>query len=372
MKDAAIGFFDFAEADGYIWFAANNFNALCRADLHTMSLEYIGAFPGEPMLGHSLYRSVVRCGDRLVFAPFMAQGVGEYDLEKGEFTEHGRLKYPDIKFKFETAITVDRSVYFVPQNYGYIVEYDTETGAISETVPLRDIFNAENVVLGIGSADSHGIMYVPRRFSNEMIKCNFKQKKFERIETDKNACLLINVLINDWLWMLPGKSLPIMKQNVLTGEICTYPETTAVCGDSGIPFIKAIDCGSKIIFWRNLADSSLVYDKETDRFSKLPVSYEASEGLLEKPWAGNYYFAKQLDEYRILGVSKKNHATVILDVNEMKLDSYIMQMSAEDKRQWNKQCLRRRVDINTGQILYVEDRINSLEWFLEFVNMRSL
>lgn len=375
----AVGFYDFIEADGYIWFAASNYNALFRLALSENCLEYMGSFPGEPMLGHSLYRSVVMCEDRLIFAPFMAGSIGEYSIKSGEFIEHEKLDDSDTKFKFETAVLVEKKVFFMPQNYGYIVIYDLEEGQISYDACLKDVFSIDKqdgagIALGIGisTSDVPDCVYVPRRFSGDMIKYNFRQKKCDYISLeDKNVCLLINVIIDDWVWMLPGKNVPLMKWNIVTGEKKVYSGIFEEDKEAGAPYIRAVDCGNKIVFWREYAGSSLIYDKKTDEFDKMLVSYDPKENLRKNPWSGNFYFAKRLDGDRVLGVSKKDHAMVILDIEKMKITSCYLKMSGGDVRKFNRQIIRSKIDVDAEQLLNFENSVHSLDWLFEFMDMTS-
>lgn len=372
MENNVLGFFDFVKIDKYIWFAALNCNGLYRVDLRTMCTEYMGAFPEEPMRGKYLYRSIVRYEDRLIFAPFMAESIGEYDLKNNKFIKHEKLEYADVKFKFESAVLVGETVFFIPQNYDYIVSYDIKYAATTNVLSINEVFADEiyddkEVALGIGAVTLENCTYVPKRCSEMMIKYDFEQNTYELIKEDDKSCLLINVLIDDWLWMLPGRRMPIMKWNIKTNERRVYSDFVRENGEEGAPFIKAIDCGEKILFWRETASKSLVYDKKTDTFEELSVSYEPTEELLENPWAGNFYFAKKLDEHRILSVSKKDHAVVIFDIANAKIDSYKLRMSNNDNRLWNREVLRRRLDTEERREVYHEDRLHSLEWFFELV-----
>ncbi len=368
--EETIGFFDFAEIDGCIWGAAINYNALIKIDLKTMEPQYMGSFPGEAMYAAWLYRSVVRVGNRLIFAPFMAESIGEYDLETEAFVENEKLKESNRRFKFETAFFINSKVYLMPQRYPYIVVLDVINGKMTYLDCIREAFeqekqNLQTVFLGVGTTDSKSHVYIPRRSSTDILKYDIESHLCEVVAVGTESSVLICSLIDDWLWLLPAHNEPLVKWNVKTKDKVVYSGLQSECAPEDAPYIRAIDCGEKIFFFRELAEKSLIYDKKTDSFEKMSVSYESKVQLVEKPWKGNYYFAKRLDNGKIVSVSKKDHFVVIVDVENGQISNYPLCLSEENRRKWSRNALLREYDEQTKALK--ESTEGSLECFIDFV-----
>lgn len=70
-----------------IWFAASTHNGLYYLDLEKKIIEYIGKFPNEDAFAIRLYNHVIRYENKLIFIPFNARALVEYDILKSEFIE---------------------------------------------------------------------------------------------------------------------------------------------------------------------------------------------------------------------------------------------------------------------------------------------
>ena len=344
--DETIGFFDFAEADGYIWAAAINYNALFKIDKETMIPTYVGSFPGESMYQIWLYRSVVCVGKRLIFAPFMAECIGEYDLENEQFIEHERIKQSGIRFKFESIIAKDDKVYLMPQRYPEMMVYDTKSGSVAYKNCLKKALAQDGeeigtVFWGVGTIESDKCIYIPQRGASDIVRFEFDRDDAEKIDIRLEGSYLICSLIDGWLWLLPSDSSPLVKCNVENGEKVIYSDLTIELEEEGAPFIRAIDCGEKICFIREMSKKTLLYDKSNDLFENIELRYEATEEIIEKPWKGNFYFAKKVGQNEILAVSKKDHGVVIFDVDNMQMQSFRFCMSDTDRKMWSTNALLR-------------------------------
>lgn len=372
--DENIGFFDFVEINGYIWIAAINYNALFRVDLQTMIPQYVGSFPGESMYQAWLYRSVVRVGNRLIFAPFMAESIGEYDLEKECFIEHEKLKDSGIKFKFESMVCRGEEVFFFPQRYSYMVVYQTAKHRITYDKCLKDALEQKGqaggaIFWGVGATEGEKHIYIPKRGATDIVRYDFGGRHAEKLVIEQESPLLICSLIDGWLWLLPAENMPLAKWNVETGEKVIYNELVVECEDAGAPFIRAVDCGEKICFVREFSKETLLYDKASDTFEGVGVSYQPGKDLVEKPWKGNYYFAEKLGKNQILTVSKKNHGVIVFDINSKQLQSFRLRMSDVDRKKWSTNALFR--DFNRQTKTLFENTEDSLECFMDFLQQEN-
>lgn len=122
------------EAEGKLWFFADQFNALCSMDLSSCEVNYIGSIPGEDILTKYLCASIQYFQGKLFLIPRGAECISIYNIKTKEFKTievDVPIQYnanPYIKWlKFISSKIVGNSLYMIPRSYPAIVEMDLFT-----------------------------------------------------------------------------------------------------------------------------------------------------------------------------------------------------------------------------------------------------
>lgn len=122
------------EAEGKLWFFANEFNALCNMDVYSHKVKYIESIPSENIFSKYLCASIKYSEGKLFLTPRGAKCISIYDIRKREFEEI-ELDIPvpyDTNpyvnwLKFISSIIVGESLYMIPRSYPAIIEMSLRT-----------------------------------------------------------------------------------------------------------------------------------------------------------------------------------------------------------------------------------------------------
>lgn len=111
------------------WFVHMEYNALFETDVESGKCKYLGYIPQEEICMHWLYVNMKKYGNYLVLAPFMANDIALYDIEKNIYIKIELKKYQgnDLKEKFSDLIIYKNKIFFIPMVYSAIVCLDMDT-----------------------------------------------------------------------------------------------------------------------------------------------------------------------------------------------------------------------------------------------------
>ena len=135
------------KAEGKIWFAANEFNALCCVEEGSCEACYVGSIPGEDIFAKYLYADIKYFQGKLYLTPLVADEIVVYCIETFKFqtitleTAHTFVANPYISWlKFIKSVIVGESLYMLPRSYPAIIEMDLITQQLTyHTQWLSDI-----------------------------------------------------------------------------------------------------------------------------------------------------------------------------------------------------------------------------------------
>jgi len=167
--------FDYLYEDElHYWFTGFDYNALFKMDKTTWKAEYIGSFPDIRSSGGRCFSSVVKCNDKLYFAPSGSNNIGVFDLSTGQF-DSIRFEGSSSPFnhKFSYACTFGANVFFFGTSSPEIIKLDTNNGSFSyysdHILPLKKLqCNSDGVYLGIGFAIERQV-FLPAQSANALV-----------------------------------------------------------------------------------------------------------------------------------------------------------------------------------------------------------
>ncbi len=118
----------------HLWFSLEQANGLCRMDLETNDVEYIGMFVDEPSQQDYLFADIKKYNDFLILTPMNALGVAIYNITNRTFsriplsTETIRNQTGFEKWSaFYTSIILDEYIYMLPYRFPGIMRIDLIT-----------------------------------------------------------------------------------------------------------------------------------------------------------------------------------------------------------------------------------------------------
>lgn len=117
-------FQDMVEYDGYMWFAACNFNGLFRMNVENGEIDYLGKFPTE---GEAyLYYYTICYKGKLFFLPGCSGNVIEYDIEKETYISY-KVPYCHDVNMYYGAGQYQQFVFFWSYKNFDIIRFDMES-----------------------------------------------------------------------------------------------------------------------------------------------------------------------------------------------------------------------------------------------------
>ncbi|WP_333650826.1 hypothetical protein [Lacrimispora sp.] len=324
-------FLNFAEHDNCLWVSALGYNGLFCIPLDTMKPRFIGEFPGEDLNARNIHRSAVISGEKVIFAPFFGNRIGEYDIETGEFTEHTGIGKDMSKAKFETSVCVNDTIYFIPQYYPDILSYDCRRKKVAEIKGWKELLTKEEamqegIAFGLTADIYNDKLYLPSRKTNGimLLDINTGHMTIRRIGPSHMRYLTAKI-VGKQCWILPAcQEEQINVWDLETNEIATISEFPKGFSSESIPFISINNCGRNMLAFSHMANMSVLIDKcnftvrEYKELSQVDIKKE------KNGWGGNYYFAKELGNHHLLSVSKYDNAVLVIDVETLEVTRQIL------------------------------------------------
>jgi hypothetical protein len=133
LSDCKLTFDGCCQAEAGVWFAANEFNALCCVD-EDGKTHYMGSIPDEDIFGRYLYADIQYFHGKLYLTPLGAEHIAVYCIETGEFQTIPLNKPSSFApnpyvawLKFIKSVIVGESLYMLPRSYPAIIEMDLIT-----------------------------------------------------------------------------------------------------------------------------------------------------------------------------------------------------------------------------------------------------
>ena len=108
------------------WFSASTHNGLYYWDFEDDIVRFIGMFPDEEIFRTRLFCKVIYYEMRLIFIPFNASRIAEYDIQKKEFfqKELPGFEEDEIVAKFSDYVIDNNILYLFPGNWKQILIYN--------------------------------------------------------------------------------------------------------------------------------------------------------------------------------------------------------------------------------------------------------
>lgn len=228
------------EEEQYIWFSEHRFNGLYRLDKSTQETEFLCHFPEEDLDTETLFGSVVRMEDYLVFSPVSAKNIVLYHTITGEMktiplpqptkTSRKIPSLPSRKF-FRTFVHSD-FIYFFPITFPAILRLNminlrlemlTDWVEMVDSV-IDDHRKPELITFFYDLCTHKAEIFLPLACTNHILTFSLTTGKvrLHKISGDVPAFLYI-CFDGEHCWITPLLHNAITKWNPKTGKTTQIP-----------------------------------------------------------------------------------------------------------------------------------------------------
>lgn len=317
-----IAMHDYIVYEGNIYFCALNFNALYSMSLLNKKLEFLGHIPNELIYSKHLYGAIVELNGRIYMAPMNAKEIAIYDIKKRIF-EKVSLRESDISVvsKFFNVCIYRSYVYFIPSRCHYVVCLNVDNGEISYIDEWYKILKLSSgyskMIIKNGCFIKNGKLYLATLIDNTIFKISLDDLTTEYIRLGNENDGFIDMCSDgEDVWLIKSKSKNIIKWRDDTDNYVCFNEFPKDFKWEGIPYINILNCTSYIFVAAYQANMSLIIDKNTYKIQSL--KYTKSMGKCFKDsWSAKYYFAKILEEDKIIMVDIYDHSINVFNKNKI-------------------------------------------------------
>lgn len=309
-----------------IWFSANEFNGLFHMDLKTKKVVNHGCFIDENMSQINLYHNVVKYHNKLIFIPFYANDIAEYDLSTGAITKVpiDHISYP---YKYRTSILHDNWLYLLPLGNAPLLKYNLNTNEVislnkwQEEIEKHILNYANGYSIFSCSYFINNKIYAPLGLENVLFEFDLKDESIKTYQVGQHSGYIDMQFDGENFWLLPREKAPIVivQWNINTKEqkYFNYDEYFSEYLIDKIPFSSSIITNGKL--W--------IFSRESLRIVKQNMYNKGCEIIdLDIGKIGNYpltqYFPRviQKNNIEIMAYPGVTNQIIIIntDTNDIK------------------------------------------------------
>ncbi len=186
-----IMFEDVYDDGQYLWFCSFYFNGLFRIKKENMTIEFMGIFPDEPLIGHRLYSSILYYEGKLFFTPLSANSICIFDLETKTFKKlkyelsNSDVLYPNAAYYY--SVIYNDKLIFIPYASKKILILDTKDNSINYYDGWAEQLTDENT-FGFfrKGVIINNKLVLPCVYSNKILIFDLNSYLFEIVKVDNN------------------------------------------------------------------------------------------------------------------------------------------------------------------------------------------
>jgi Putative glycosyl/glycerophosphate transferases involved in teichoic acid biosynthesis TagF/TagB/EpsJ/RodC len=173
-----------------IWFASSLNNALCYKANQDEKVTYIGKFHGEDQNQVRLYSKVVYFKGRLIFIPFFAKSIAEYNIAQNQFKKI-EIEDENVLGKFYTYVVNNEYLYLFPCAYQKCIRYNMDNCEIEYMDLWSKLINnhltVENSFKFINVRQANGKIYAPFFQKNILFTFDLNSEAVEVIDIEGDS-----------------------------------------------------------------------------------------------------------------------------------------------------------------------------------------
>jgi len=316
----SLTFFDGYFEGNTVWFAAHDFNTLCKMNLGTGKTEVIAKLPSSNAK-YGQYCDILKIGDKVVVQPLQSSNICEYDLQEK------RLKItplPDpVAPNFDRMVRYRDHLFIKPNSYPAILQYEIETGVFKFHRNWIDEFsnndNAAMFAWALSVKDSSLLM--GSSFTNKVLEFNMETGRSKTHVVGSEGMNYFGMTFDgsDY-WLIPNEGKTIVKWNYETGETTEYTNYPEGFVGETRGFVGIVCCGHYLLAFPREANMIVRIERTTGKMSEFKIDLPYKEGQRKSCYPhiiSQYYFVKKIDEKRVAALTAYDSSLLIIDTETL-------------------------------------------------------
>ncbi len=355
-------------ADGALWFAAVNYNALCKMDLETQVVSFVTRL--SPKYGWDsdhLYSLAAYYEGRLIFFPVFADEVLDYDIKTGRSCRFP-VTVPELNGemipKFRSAACVGNNLWIMPQGCHRILSYDLKH---KKLVEYADWFGRLDVapvssgsIFGGGIAVG-GLLWLPCLQTNGIVEFDTEHaiEKLHRMG-DSDGRFSTIVYANKRFWLIDNIHRQIVEWLPNVGVIADHRDFPSEYHSESDEY-KLYDINRMYPF----GDDIIGIPSHASHFIKISVHDGAISLIGERSEGSNYISAcEDYATHRCFCFSQTNHLIKVIkdDCGKWGCQEIPLTLKADPN------LIENLFAYNTEDLWFFADKNHSLSGFLNFLD----
>ncbi|WP_207643881.1 hypothetical protein [Desulfitobacterium hafniense] len=322
-------FYDIAELNGELWFSSGKNSALysIEKDSKEIVLQSLGP---TFIKKNRLFNKIVSQNDRIFLIPYNHNAIWDYHPDSGEWSSTV-IKNALALGNFSSGCLDKDSVYMIPAQYDYIVEYDIQSQQCYyyeirskfkkyETFPT-DSETERDPLFFNGVCQQDNLILMASARTNQVFEFNTDTKALTSYEVGKKENNYWGMAYDgENYWLISNRGKAIVKWNYQTGHFMEYNQFPAGFSGETQCFFNIVYSNGYLLVFPKYSNMILKIDKNGNMtLADLGLPYqEGARKSSSYNWSSNYYFSKTLQDETVMAMSAYDNSLLHIDVKNEK------------------------------------------------------
>ncbi len=358
-KIGNISFHSFVRIDDSIYFSALNCNGLYKYDMNSGVTEYMGAFPLENKNVRHLHGMVKYIDGKIYFVPMFGKYLSIYDIREKAFDtiKLGLMDDDKSYYRYYDAIPYNDLLLLIPGRASKIISINIKNGELQYIDEWKKLIpNEEKPTFKNGSFEYEGSIYIPCCNTNCLLRINTSNiSDVELVRIGNYEYGFTDAIFypeEKYVLLLSSSKTAIIKYALNTNN---YEEYSVEDDSSEVmyPHIKMLEIGEKILILAYQRKNSILFDKETCKFSQFDLEKDLRVG----EWGAYHYSMNRISENEVLIINTNDYSLYLVD------EKY----SIRKVGVYDNQIINHKITDSKNMVLKEDSEI-TLSDYIEFLN----
>lgn len=294
---------DCVRVEDFIYFIAQNFNIICKIDIHTGKIDIVGSLPNENLLARRLGAKTIHYGDRLVFLPMNSKKIWCLDIKNNSWQGYGIKDIDGFvgSYSMLDAVLYKDKVFIISCHYPAIVVMDMLKEDLEYIYgPYTDRRNAFNEIndgyFRAGYVQKGNKLYIASCLKNEVLCLDMETYDYEYLNVGKEGYRYSGIDYDgEFFYLSPRRNNPVIRWN---GKDEEMEINVGLNGkENSLSFAGVVCKDNEIIFPSLINNHSVIMEKCGEDY-KVQTKKES------------YWFYKKVDNDTYVSLSRESILTI--------------------------------------------------------------
>ena len=344
-------FYDCMIENNIIYFPLANYNAICKASLHSDQADIMGVFPNIPAYEMVSYAGVYKYKEYFLFSPNpkVGKNILLYNSLECKFSE---LKVENSYFRSDDVFENNEYIYIVSRTNAEIYKVDMQNASIKR-IKYKE-FSSDTVEIGELVRKGNSI-FISLNSGRIMVIFDMDREEFQYIKYPSNLAGISTICFYRGEWWITGADKKVYCWKLgedESYESAEFPDNISLYYQKEVWFARSFIYNGILWLFPVFADAILKYDILKKLFEKVEIlGEEESEKYFEN---GRFFLSKY-------GIVKQHNRTVFFLSSKTRI-LYEMDLETNEIQ---KHCLKIN-NIYNGKLF--PESVNGVfkeEWYTE-------